>query len=85
MSAFWLARELVKALELCPPCHHHYIGFHTSIHNSDILIMAAAYLQVYNGYSIQSSKSASEETSRVGSEVLYAHIYPNLFLNRYGK
>ena len=43
--------------------------------------------EVFDGYSIQSSGGEGDDdkpTDRVGSKVLYAHIYPNLMLNRYG-
>ena len=37
----------------------------------------------YDGFSIQSGAGQDEE-GRIGGSVLYAHIFPNLMLNRYG-
>lgn len=40
---------------------------------------------VYNGYSTQICLGSSQNKSeRVGEIAMYAHIYPNLMINRYG-
>jgi len=40
--------------------------------------------EVYDRYAIQSTQGSVSATDRIGRDVLYAWIYPNLMINRYG-
>jgi choline monooxygenase len=41
---------------------------------------------VHHGYSLQTCRGAAGEgaSERLGAEAVYAHVYPNLMINRYG-
>lgn len=61
-------------------------GYHVPICHTSLnsLLEETSYQsKAYDGYSIQTSQGLDEE-SRVGEQLLFAHIYPNVFLNRYG-
>lgn len=51
---------------------------------NDLLEDDSYKTEVYDGFSVQSSTGNSED-SRVGLNSLYIHIYPNTFINRYGR
>ena len=65
-------------------------GYHVPYAHKDLasLLDAGSYsIESFDGYSIQSSKGTEEVKSgaeRVGGDVLYAHIFPNVVFNRYG-
>ncbi|VDI47047.1 choline monooxygenase [Mytilus galloprovincialis] len=65
-------------------------GYHVEYAHKDLagLIEPKDYkTAVFDGFSIQSSsgnKGEKEGQDRIGSAVLFSHVYPNLFINRYG-
>ena len=65
-------------------------GYHVPYAHKDLasLLNANSYtIESFDGYSIQKSKGSEEKKDgcdRVGGEVLYAHIFPNMVYNRYG-
>ncbi|CAH1783946.1 unnamed protein product [Owenia fusiformis] len=64
-------------------------GYHVEYAHKDLsqLLSLGSYkTEIHDGYSLQMSKGGDhdEGSSRVGSEVIYAHIYPNVMINRYG-
>lgn len=65
-------------------------GYHVEYAHTDLasLLDAKDYTtEVFDGFSIQSSSGSTgnnEGQERIGSGVLYSHVYPNLFINRYG-
>lgn len=62
-------------------------GYHVPMCHKDLsskLDEDSYKVELFDGYSIQSSDS-SDSQSRVGDGAIFAHIYPNLILNRYGK
>lgn len=65
-------------------------GYHVEYAHKDLasLLDAKAYTtEVFEGFSIQSSSGSTDNNAgqeRIGSNVLYSHVYPNLFINRYG-
>jgi choline monooxygenase len=48
------------------------------------LNLGAYKTELFGGYSIQSVSPSAEATERLSAEALYAWVYPNLMINRYG-
>lgn len=62
-------------------------GYHVPVCHTglnDLLENGTYSTEVYEGFSIQTT-GGNNSDSRVGTQSLYAHIYPNLFINRYGE
>lgn len=65
-------------------------GYHVPICHKDLnaLLDESSYkIELFDNYSIQSTLGGSDadEDSRIGNAAIFAHVYPNLFLNRYGE
>ena len=58
-----------------PSCHR---DLSSNLDNSSYKI------ELFDGFSIQSSDGKGSD-DRIGDKVLFGHIYPNIFINRYGK
>ena len=49
----------------------------------DLLSLGTYQTEIRDGYSIQKS-TGKDQDSRVGTDIIYAHIFPNVMINRYG-
>jgi choline monooxygenase len=61
-------------------------GYHVPYGHKDLcsnLDMKTYKIEIFDKCSIQSSKASANKTERLG-DAIYAYIYPNLMLNRYG-
>lgn len=60
-------------------------GYHVPVAHKKLakeLCLESYESQIYHKFSIQ--KSRGQKTQRIGDQALYAWIYPNLMINRYG-
>lgn len=65
-------------------------GYHVEFAHKDLAVLLNGKdykTEVFDGFSIQSSSGSAEQNvgqGRIGNAVLYSHVYPSLFINRYG-
>ena len=62
-------------------------GYHVGVLHPDLgeqLDLKSYRTELFQSYSIQSTEARKGAESRVGDGALYAFVYPNLMINRYG-